>query len=107
MHRFDGIGEVLARALGFAVGLFQRGVRGVQKIQRAFEVARALTHLIFQKRRTLKLGIGRAAVIGDLFDPPHQHLCNRQELFDLALRRVGGVEDRIGQRPPPSAGSGG
>ena len=107
LHRLNRIGQVLPRAFGLAIGILKRGIGGVQQIQRAFQFARALAHLIFQHGRALKLGIGRAAIIGNLLHPPHQDLGDRQKLFNLAGRWIGGVYKRVGHKPPPSATSGG
>jgi hypothetical protein len=60
LHRLDGVGQVLPRGLGRAVGLGQPGVRLVQQVQRPLQIAGALAHLILQHRRALELGIGRA-----------------------------------------------
>ena len=58
----------------------------VQQVQRVFQIARALAHLILQHRGALELGIGRPAVVGDLLDPPHQHMGDLQQLFASAAR---------------------
>jgi len=92
-----------ARGFGGARGLAELGVGGVQQVERMFKVAGAFADLVFQHGGALELGIGGAGIIGDLFDPAHQHLGDRQELLLLAIRAVGGVDEPFAH----AAGSGG
>ena len=92
LHRLDRIGEVATGGLGFLIGLGKPRVRLVQKVQRTLQIAGARADLILQHRGALKLGIGRAAVIGGLLHPSHQRLGNGQKLIALPFRRVCGVQ---------------
>ena len=104
LNRLDRIGQVLAGRFGGAVGLRQTRVGLVQKIQRPFQIHRTLAHLILQQRRALELGIGSTAVIGDLFDPPHQHMGDLQQLLRLPFGRICRVDQRVDHPGPPSGG---
>ncbi len=69
-----------------------------------FQVARAFAHLVLQQRRALELGIGRAAVVGDLLHPPHQDMGDLQQLLGLPVGRVGRVDERLDHRGVSSGG---
>ena len=94
LHRFDRIGQVAARGLGLAVGGGQAGIRLVEQIQRRFQLSGAGANLIFQHRRALELGIGRARLVGALFHAAHQHIDDLQQLVGLARRAVARVQKR-------------
>ena len=94
LHRLDGIGQVRTRLFCGAVGLGQAGVGIVEKVERAFQVAGAVAHLFLEQRGALELGIGRARGVGGLFHTAHQGGVDLDQLFDLPVRRVGGVEQR-------------
>ncbi|OIQ70847.1 hypothetical protein GALL_475370 [mine drainage metagenome] len=103
LHRLDRIGEVLARGLGIAVGLFQPRVRQVEQIQRAFQIAGAFAHLLLQHRGALELGVGGARGIGGLLYPFHQNRGDLHQLFVLPLQRIRWVDKGIGHGVVPGA----
>ena len=87
LDRFNRVREVRAGAFGFEVRRCEARVGFVQKVERMFEVTRTFADLLFQKDRTLELGICRAAVVVVLFDTLHQRITDFQQLISLPFNR--------------------
>ena len=92
--------EVGARAASASViARLRPGVRAVEQVERALEVAGAGAHLLLEHQRPLEVRVGRAAVVGRLLDArasaPRTIL---QELGVLPLDRIGGVDQRQASR---------
>ncbi len=104
LHRLDRGGEVLARRLRLGGGLREACVGLVQKSQRAFQLAGALADLIFKHRGAFELQIGAPTIIRRLFDPPHENVDDLKQLLSLPLRRVGGIDQRVGHRAASGGG---
>ena len=93
-HRLDRVGEVGARRLGLGHRQAEAGVRLVEQVEGALEVAGPLAHLLLEHQRPLELGVGRAALVGRLLDAVHEDGDDLEELGVLPLDRIGGIEER-------------
>ena len=69
-----------------------------------FQLAGALADLIFKHRGAFELQIGAPTIIRRLFDPPHENVDDLKQLLSLPLRRVGGIDQRVGHRAASGGG---
>src|SRR5690606_3387615 len=86
---FERLGEVASGPLGGAVGV-------VKLFQRRFQVARALSHPVFQHGCAAKLLKGISPVTGTLFDVSHECVDDVEEFFEISRFAIGRVEQSFG-----------
>ena len=76
--------------------LGQTRIRGIEQIQRPFQIAGAVADLFFQHRGAFELRPGGAAILGGFLGMADQRADDGQKLFGLPRRAVGRIDQRAG-----------